>query len=118
ADPALGAVTETGFTAADSATIALSESRAAGEAVGNYATTATASGAALTNYDVTYVGGNFSITPASLVITASSASLHYGSPVPAITASYAGFKFADGPGSLASLPICSTTYTPTSPAGS
>src|SRR5439155_1497563 len=41
ADPALGA-TATGFTAADGLTIAVSATRAAGEAVGDYVTTATA----------------------------------------------------------------------------
>ena len=35
-----------------------------GEAVGDYVTTATATGAALTNYTVTYVAGSFSITKA------------------------------------------------------
>ena len=44
-----------GFTAADALTIALSATRAAGDSVGDYATTATATGAALVNYSVSYV---------------------------------------------------------------
>mgnify|MGYP003693931059 CR=1 FL=1 len=57
ADPAHSA-TATGFTAADALTIALSrDARASGETVGDYVTTATATGAALTNYTVTYVAG-------------------------------------------------------------
>src|SRR5438046_8014940 len=40
-----------------SLTIAVSATRAPGETVGSYATTATATGAALSNYTVTYVAG-------------------------------------------------------------
>jgi VCBS repeat-containing protein len=65
ADPALSATTATGFTAADAPTIALTSTRAPGEAVGIYATTATATGAALSNYTVTYVPGTFTITAAT-----------------------------------------------------
>src|SRR5437899_8494408 len=57
--------TATGFTVADALTVTLSATRAAGEAVGSYATTATATGAALSNYTVTYVAGSFSITKAA-----------------------------------------------------
>src|SRR2546428_3413210 len=58
-DPGLSATTQTGFTAADAATITVTATRAAGETVGSYATTATATGAALSNYSVTYVAGTF-----------------------------------------------------------
>ena len=47
----------------------LSATRAAGNNVGDYATTATATGAALANYSVGYVSGTFRITPASQTIT-------------------------------------------------
>src|SRR5206468_6301842 len=58
------------LTAADALTIALGATRAAGEAVGSYVTTATATGAALDNYTVTYVVGTFNITKAAATVTA------------------------------------------------
>ena len=59
----------TGFLASDGITV--SATRAPGEKVGSYATTATAAGAALTNYNVTFVAGSFSITPALAKVTVS-----------------------------------------------
>ena len=68
ADPALSA-SETGFTAADAPTIALSATRAAGENVGTYTITPTANGAATANYNITYVAANFTITQATPVFS-------------------------------------------------
>ena len=51
-----------------------------------------------------------------LTITASSAIVNYGAPVPTITPIYSGFQPGDNPSnSLTTLPTCTTTYTPTSP---
>src|SRR5207249_4781315 len=85
-DPALSATTATGFTAADAPTIALTATRAAGEAVGSYATTATATGAALNNYTVTYVPGTFTITKgaATATVTAGGGTKTYGTTDPAL----------------------------------
>ena len=94
-DPALTA-TQTGFTAADAATIALSATRAAGEAVDSYTITLLASGAALSNYAVTYVPGAFSITKANASVTPNAAGKIYGSADPAFTGSLSGFLPADG----------------------
>ena len=58
------------------------------------------------------------MTPAPLVITASSATVPYGAPVPAITPSYAGFVAGDTASSLTTPPTCTTTYTKGAPAGS
>jgi hypothetical protein len=58
-----------GFLASDGITV--SATRAAGENVGSYVTTATAAGAALTNYNVTSVPGSFIITPAASKVTVS-----------------------------------------------
>ena len=93
ADPALTA-SAIGFLPADG--ITLSETRVAGEPIGNYATTATAAGAALGNYNVTYVGGNFSITAKAATVTANGGTKVYGSADPALTASAIGFLLADG----------------------
>ena len=78
-----------GFLAADGITV--SAARAAGENVGNYVTTATASGAALANYNVTYVPGSFNITPAASKVTVSCpASVAFtGSPLTPCTANFA-----------------------------
>src|SRR5204863_14922 len=85
-DPALSAPTQSGFTAADALTIALSETRAPGEAVGSYVTTATATGAALSNYTVTYVAGTFIITTSQpRPITAVTATADRAAPQPAGT---------------------------------
>jgi hypothetical protein len=85
-DPALSPATEIGFTVADAAAIALSSTRDGGEAVGNYATHASASGAPLGNYHVTYVPGSFSITPATVTVTAGGGTKVYGSADPALSA--------------------------------
>lgn len=63
------------------------------------------------------VSQRFTISPAPLSITASSAAMTYGGTVPAITPSYSGFAGDDGPASLSVPPSCWTTATPASPAG-
>ncbi|MBW8866801.1 MAG: hypothetical protein JF610_05610 [Acidobacteria bacterium] len=93
ADPALTA-TSSGFLAAD--VIVVSASRAAGENVGSYATTATATGAALSNYDVTFVGGTFTINTAAATVTAGDGSKVFGAADPLLTATATGFLAADG----------------------
>ena len=95
-DPALSPAVESGFTAADALTIALSSTRDPGAAVGNYATHASAVGAALSNYNVTYPLGSFSITPAPATVTAGGGTKVYGTSDPAITATATGFAAADG----------------------
>jgi hypothetical protein len=58
--------------------------------------------------------------PTPLTITASSLSVTYGSPVPAITASYTGYVTPDTSTTLSTAtkqPICTTVYTATSPVG-
>ena len=64
------------------------------------------------------VSRTISVNPACLTVTASSPSVVYGSPVPVVTATYAGFVNGDGVSSLITPPACTTAYTPTSPAGS
>jgi hypothetical protein len=85
-DSALSPTIQSGFTAADAATIALSSTRDSGEAVGNYATHPSASGTALGNYAVTYLAGSFSITPATVTVTAGGGTKVYGSADPALNA--------------------------------
>jgi hypothetical protein len=61
-------------------------------------------------------GSTNSVEP-HLRITASSATMSFGHPVPAITASYSGFVNGDTAASLPIAPTCTTTATPWSPPG-
>src|SRR5206468_10929373 len=105
------------FTAADAATIALSATRASGEAVGTYATTATATGAALSNYTVTYVPGSFTITTAVLTVTADDQTSAYGAANPPLTARYTGFVNGDTAASLTTPASVTTIATTASAVG-
>ena len=75
-------------------------------------------GAVDSNYTISYVNGTVTDSAAVLTITASNASMTYGGTVPTITPSYSGFVNGDTSASLTAQPICSTTATPHSPAGS
>jgi hypothetical protein len=92
ADPAIGA-TSTGFAPTDGITV--SATRAAGEDVGTYATTATASGD-LSNYDVSYVAGSFTITKAALTLVADNQTRPYLNANPALTGTLTGVVAGDG----------------------
>ena len=59
--------------------------------VGNYAITATVSGAAAANYNITVIPGTLTITPtAPLVITVNNATRPYGAPNPTFTSTITG----------------------------
>ena len=83
---------------------------------GNYPTTC--SGAVAANYNINYVQGTVSIVRAVLDVTASSATISYGSAAPTITPFYDGFLNGDGPSSLTTQPTCGTAVTSATPAGS
>ena len=70
--------------------ITFTATRAAGENVATYATTATAAGTGIGNYAITYVAGSFSITPAAATVTASNDSKIYGAANPVFTAVVTG----------------------------
>ncbi len=72
----------------------------------------------LSNYTVTVVGGTLSVTPASLTITANDQSKVFWAPLPALTASYAGFVNGDTLASLTTLATLATAATAHSPVGS
>ncbi len=72
-------------------------------------------GAANGSDTITYTSGTLHITPAPVVVTASSSSMDVGGAVPTITASYAGLK--NGDVEPAVLPLCETTATSTSQVG-
>jgi hypothetical protein len=93
ADPTIGA-TSTGFVAADNITVSFTD-RAAGNTVGSYATHATATGAALANYDVTYTDGALTITTAPLTVTAANQTRPYLNANPALTGTLTGVVAGD-----------------------
>ncbi|HEX2270879.1 MAG TPA: MBG domain-containing protein [Pyrinomonadaceae bacterium] len=68
-------------------------------------------GTGLENYSITYINGTLTVNKAALTITASSHTVTFNDPVPAITPSYAGFVAGDDPADLTAQPACSTTYT-------
>jgi MBG domain (YGX type) len=69
------------------------------------------------NYAIGYVAGTVTVAPATLTVTASSATFTQGGAVPAIAPSYAGFVNGDTAASLTTVPTCSTTATSSSPPG-
>ena len=85
-------------------------------AVGSYASSC--SGAVDPNYSYTYVDGTVQVGPASITVTASSASMVYASAVPTITADVAGLQNGESASVLGSGLTCSTTATSMSPVGS
>ncbi len=95
-DPTLG-VTYSGFVNGETSSVlggTLSEvdSKAAPTTVvGSYTGVITASGQTATNYTITYVAGNLTVTPAALTITANGVSRVYGASDPALGVTYSGF---------------------------
>jgi hypothetical protein len=71
----------------------------------------TASGAADSDYTISYVSGTLSVTPAPLTITADNQTKVYGAALSALTASYAGFVNGDTAASLTAMPAVSTAAT-------
>lgn len=80
--------------------------------VGSYPTNC--SGATDANYAISYEPGSITVSPASLTVIASSASISYGASVPAVTAKYVGFVNGDTSASLTTPPTC-TTGAPSKP---
>ncbi len=70
-----------------------------------------ASGAVDSDYNISYVSGSLSVTPAALTITADNQSKVYGAALPTLTASYTGFVNGDTSASLTTQPTLSTTAT-------
>ncbi len=106
-----------GFVNGDSAAslttpVSLGTAATAASAVGTYAITA--SGAADTNYSISYVNGTLTVNRALLTIAANSTNKLYGAVLPVFTASYSGFVNGDTASVLSGSPAFSTTATATS----
>ena len=108
--------TLTNFVPTDNVTATYS--RNAGENVGNYTISATlAPPGVLGNYNITYNTANFSITQATLLVTADNKTMLDGGSIPPFTATYSGFVNGDNQGVLSGSPSLTTTYTVNSPPG-
>lgn len=117
--PTLSA-TITGFVNNENSSILMSQpnvttTATAASPVGNYSITAY--GAAASNYTISYVAGNLSVTPASLLVTADDQTKVYGDDLPTLTASYSGWVNNDGVANLTTAPTIVTTATKSSAVG-
>jgi gliding motility-associated-like protein len=113
ADPALTySITTGALVGTDTFTGALT--RDAGENFGTY-TIKQGTLALNSNYTLSYVNANFTITKKVLTITANDATKVYGTANPALSVSYSGFAGADDASSLTTKPTASTTAVITSP---
>lgn len=76
------------------------------------------SGAVSSDYAIHYVNGTMTVGATTLTITASSATISYGSSSPSITPFYSGFINGDTPASLTKAPTCGTAVSAATPVGS
>jgi hypothetical protein len=109
----------TGLQNGDAITATFSTAATAGSGVGTYAITATLNdpNGVLNNYSVTVEPGTLTVTPAVLTVTADNQTGVCGAPLPALTASYAGFVNGDTAAVLSGSPGLTTGATSASPAG-
>ncbi len=90
-------------------------SRAAGKNVGTYPINIGTLSAG-NNYSIAYTGADFTISPASLMITANNKTKVYGASIPELTVTYEGL--VNGDIAPATLPSITTTATEASNVGS
>jgi hypothetical protein len=83
--------------------------------VGSYDTTC--AGAADDNYEPSYAGGTYTVTPAPLTVTAPDATSVYGQEAPSVTPVYNGFVNGEDASVLESRATCSTEATSASHVG-
>jgi filamentous hemagglutinin family protein len=70
------------------------------------------------NYTIDFTGAAFTITPATLTITANNQSMIYGGTLPTLTASYSGLVNGDTASSLTTAPTVTSATPATANAGS
>ncbi|MEN3273268.1 MAG: fibronectin-binding autotransporter adhesin [Actinomycetota bacterium] len=85
--------------------------------VGTYPVTCT--GASSPFYAISYANGAITVGPAPLTVTANSATVVTGQPIPALTTTITGFKNGQtlATSGITGAPVCTTTATVSSPAG-
>ncbi|MDE2356986.1 MAG: filamentous hemagglutinin N-terminal domain-containing protein, partial [Alphaproteobacteria bacterium] len=109
-----------GDTASALGTLVLANLQAASSNAGTYTGAITVSGAADSNYAITYAPGSLTINPAPLLITAANAVMTYGGALPAFATTFGtvvggviedGLVNGDTPASIASLTVATTAGT-------
>ncbi len=98
-----------------SGTLGFSTSSSTASHVGLYPITP--NGLTSTNYAISFINGNESVTPAPLQVTAPDVVTIYGQAVPTLTAIYSGFVNGDTPSNLTTPVGLSTTASPSSNVG-
>ena len=111
-DPTLGYTVSPILEGSDVLTGSLT--RSVGETVGDYEIS---SSLANSNYDITYVSADLSITPETITVTADNQTRIYGSENPILTVKYSGFKNGDSVIDLLTVPTVTTLATSTSDVG-
>ncbi|HSZ00442.1 MAG TPA: MBG domain-containing protein [Terriglobales bacterium] len=96
-------------TAALTGTLTCATAATAGSSVGSYPIMC--SGLTSSNYAITFVPGTLTVTPDSLIVTATSATRRYALPNPRFTATFAGFVNGDTAASLGGTLACTTSAT-------
>jgi hypothetical protein len=84
---------------------------------GSYPSTTTCSGAADSNYTISYANGTLSVGQATLTVTPAAASMVYGSSDPGFTFSTSGFVNHDTASVLVTQPSCSVASPHTNAGG-
>ena len=84
--------------------------------IGNYASACT--GAADSNYSISYTPGSVVVGPHVLTVSASSPTMTYGGAAPTVLPKYSGFADGDSAASLTTAPVCTTSATSSSRVGS
>ena len=121
ANPAL-TITYSGFVNGETASLLATVPTASTQvgattSAGTYADAITVSGGVDENYSFTYVAGDFTVTKASLTVTANDQTKVYGSANPALTVAYSGFVNGESASVLATAPTASTQVNATTNAG-
>ncbi|HYX52101.1 MAG TPA: MBG domain-containing protein, partial [Candidatus Limnocylindrales bacterium] len=105
--------TITGIKNGDAITASYSTTASSSSPVGNYPIVPTASDGGtgkLANYAITVVNGTLTISPAPLTVTAASATMIYGDPIPALSGTITGIK--NGNNITASYSTVATSASP------
>ena len=118
----------TGGGSGNPVTFGIDSASSAGACTVSSSGTVSFSGTGLCVIDASQAGGSgyaaapqvqqsFAITPATLTVTAGSASRLFGAANPALTFTITGFVNGDTPGVVSGTPACTTTAGPSSPGG-
>jgi hypothetical protein len=117
ANPPLGYIVS-GLHTGDSVTVTPATTATPASPVGSYLITATISGAAAPNYQITVNDATLNLLKAPLYISARNIAMTYGQTPPLPTAYFlSGFVNGDTASVVSGAPVLTTTVTPTSPVG-